>query len=217
MELSVQRRLLFLVAGTLLFPPIAKAQAPARGAAPAPMGYVLAPDGNEVRFIVREQLAGATLPNDAIGSTRAVTGTIVLDRSGKVDPSASRIVVFLDSLKSDQERRDRFIKRRTLVTDSFPTATFVPTELQGFPSKLPQSGALTFSILGDFTVHGVTKAVSWDVTANVAGGAIAGKATTHVQFGDFGMERPRVAIVLSVVDDIKLEFDFKFVPAPAGP
>jgi polyisoprenoid-binding protein YceI len=178
---------------------------------------VLAAEGSEARFIVREQLAGATLPNDAIGSTRAITGAIVLDRSGKVDRAASRIVVALDSLRSDQERRDRYIKRRTLVTDSFPTAEFVPTELQGFPATLPPAGALTFSILGDLTVHGVTRPVRWDVEATVEGGVLSGKATTHVQFGDFGMERPRVAIVLSVVDDIKLEFDFRFVPAPGGP
>lgn len=212
----MKHRLMILAIAALAAPALAAAQTASRGAAPAPSRYTLVPEGSEARFIVREQLAGATLPNDAIGSTRAISGTLVLDRSGKVDRAASRIVVALDSLKSDQERRDRYIKRRTLVTDSFPTAEFVPTELKGFPSKLPPSGPLAFTILGDLTVHGVTRPVSWEVAANVENGAIAGRATTHLHFGDFGMERPRVAIVLSVVDDIKLEFDFRFVP-PAGP
>lgn len=193
--------------------PAAMATAQSSKAKPAaPARYALTPE-SEARFVVREQLAGATLPNDAIGSTRALSGTIVLDAAGKVDRAASRIVVQLDSLKSDQERRDRYIKRRTLVTDSFPTAELVPTELRGFPAKLPASGAFTFTVVGDLTVHGVTRPTSWDVSANVAGGVVSGTATTHLQFADFGMDRPRVAIVLSVVDDIKLEFDFKFVPA----
>lgn len=204
----LRRSTLVLVAG-LLSPVALSAQTTAKPASGT--RYVLAPEGNEARFIVREQLAGVALPNDAIGATRAITGTIVLDKSGRVDRTVSRISVLLDSLTSDQARRDRYIKRRTLVTDSFPTADFVPTELKGFPARLPPSGALTFSILGDMTVHGVTKPMTWEVTATVENGTITGKATTRFQFADFGMERPRVAIVLSVVDDIKLEYDFRFV------
>ncbi len=196
----------------LMSPVTLQAQATAKPATGT--RYLLAPEGNEARFIVREQLAGATLPNDAVGSTRAISGAIVLDKSGRVDRSVSRIVVVLDSLKSDQDRRDRYIKRRTLVTDSFPTADFVPTELRGFPAKLPASGPITFAILGDLTLHGVTRPVSWEATATVNGSTIAGRATTRLKFGDFGMERPRVMVVLSVEDDIKLEYDFRFVAAP---
>jgi len=205
----VQRRYLLALMAGLMSPVGLFAQSNAR--APTGTHFVLAPEGNEARFIVREQLAGATLPNDAIGKTRAISGAIVLDQAGKVDRSASRITVLLDSLTSDQARRDRFIKRRTLVTDSFPTAEFVPRELKGFPAQLPKSGVLQFSILGDMTIHGVTRPMSWDVTATVDKGTITGKASTRFQFADFGMERPRVAIVLSVVDDIKLEYDFRFV------
>ncbi len=196
-----------------LLTPFAIAAAQTSKAKPsAPVRYALAPE-SEARFVVREQLAGATLPNDAIGSTRALSGIIVVDATGNVDRAASRIVVQLDSLKSDQERRDRYIKRRTLVTDSFPTAELVPTELRGFPAKLPLSGAFAFTVVGDLTVHGVTRPSTWDVSANVTGGVVSGTATTHLHFAEFGMDRPRVAIVLSVVDDIKLEFDFRFVPA----
>jgi polyisoprenoid-binding protein YceI len=205
----VTRRLLLLAFAAGALPAGASGQTPAKPSAPS--RYELT-QGSEARFVVREQLAGATLPNDAVGTTTAISGAIVLDQSGKVDRAASRIVVTLDSLKSDQERRDRYIKRRTLVTDSFPTAELVPTLLQGFPEKLPASGSFTFSVLGDLTVHGVTKPTVWDVRASVSGGVISGRATTHLKFGDFGMTRPRVMVVLSVEDDIKLEFDFRFVP-----
>ncbi|MGH7562004.1 MAG: YceI family protein [Gemmatimonadales bacterium] len=176
--------------------------------------YVVAP-GNEARFVVREQLASLKLPNDAIGKTSAVTGAIALDRSGKVDPAGSRITVDLRTLTSDEARRDNRIKRRTLVTDSFPTAELVVRELRGLPSRLPESGDLTLTLLGDLTVHGVTRPTTWAVAARVRGDTVSGRATTNVKFGDFNMDVPRVMVVLSIVDDIRLEYDFVFVREPA--
>jgi len=186
--------------------------------ATTPIRLTLSPTGNEARFVVREQLAGAELPNDAIGSTAAITGGILFDGNGKVDPAGSKITIDLTTLKSDRDRRDGFIKRRTIVTDSFPNAEFVVKEVRGLPAAFPNSGELTLTLVGDLTVHGVTKQQLWDATATFNGNDIRGKAVTHLKFGDYGMTQPRVAIVLSVVDDIKLEYDFHFVrEAPATP
>ena len=41
--------------------------------------YVVAPAGNEARYFAREQLAGVSFPNDAIGVTKGVSGAIVID------------------------------------------------------------------------------------------------------------------------------------------
>ena len=179
--------------------------------------YSPGPTGNEARFIVQEQLAGATLPSDAIGSTTAISGFIILDARGAVDTMVSQIRVDLTTLKSDQERRDRYIKRRTIGVDSFPTAVLRVKELRGFPTKLPATGAISFVVAGDLTIHGVTKPSLWEATATVNNGTISGRATTNFRFGDFGMERPRVMVVLSVADDIKLEYDFHFVAATGEP
>jgi len=183
----------------------------AQSAPTGPIRLTLAAQGNEARFIVREQLAGAELPNDAIGVTRAITGGITLDARGRVDSSASRISVDLTTLTSDRARRDNFIKRRTLVTDSFPTAELVVTGIRGLPATLPASGTMTLVLTGHLTIHGVTRPSTWDVTARVEGESILGLAVTRIKFGDFGMTQPRVAVVLSVVDDIRLEYDFHFV------
>lgn len=191
------------------------AKAPKPPAA-VPVHLALAPEGNEVRFVVREQLAGVELPNDAIGKTSAITGGILLDGTGKVDSSGSRISVDLATLKSDRDRRDGYIKRRTLVVDSFPTATLTVTELRGLPAVLPTSGTMTLMLVGNLTVHGVTKRTTWEVTAVANGDAFSGKASTHIKFGDFNMTQPRVPIVLSVVDDIRLEYDFQLVKQAPG-
>lgn len=213
----MRTKLISLVLSFLVTPAglVAQGTSPrdSKPASPGPIRYALAATGNLARFIVREQLAGATLPNQAIGTTSAITGGIVLDSKGAVDTANSVITVDLRTLESDRDRRDNYIKRRTLVVDSFPNAVLKVRELKGLPVELPASGTVTFTVLGDFTVHGVTKPSVWEATATVANGALTGKATTRVKFGDFGMERPRVMIVLSVEDDIKLEYDFHFVRA----
>lgn len=221
----MDRSTLPLLLAAILLPASLPAQAPAPGSsarntrpAPVPVQLVLAPEGNEVRFIVREQLVGVELPNDAVGRSKAITGQIRLDGTGKVDSSGSRISVDLATLTSDRDRRDNFIKRRTLVVDSFPAATLTVTELRGLPAVLPTSGTLALTLVGSLTVHGVTKPTTWSVTAVANGDSFTGKASTHVRFGDFNMAQPRVPIVLSVVDDILLEYDFHLVKqAPARP
>ncbi len=182
-------------------------------AAPARLKLVPAPDGNEARFRVKEQLAELTLPNLAVGATAGVSGAIVLE-NGRVVPAESKFSVDLATLKSDRERRDGYIKRRTLETDRFPTAELVIDSLPGLPDPIPASGTLSFELFGRLTIHGVTRPSSWQVTAEAKDGGFSGLAATRVKFEDFGMTQPRVAIVLSVEDDIGLEYQFHLVPAP---
>jgi polyisoprenoid-binding protein YceI len=186
----------------------------APAAAAAPRKFVVDATANEARYRVRERLMGKDLDNDAVGVTREVTGTLYVDAQGRIVRDSSRIVVVLTSLKSDSDRRDGFIRRRTLQSDSFPTATLVPTAIRGGTGALPTSGSATFELLGDLTVRGVTRPTVWKVTARADGGAVAGTAATAFTFKDFSLDQPRVPVVLSVADTIKLEYDFRFVQAP---
>lgn len=176
--------------------------------------YNVAP-GSEAEFQAREQLANHDLPTDAIGKTSNVTGTIVLDADGKVVSNQSKIVVDLSTLASDQSRRDNFIKGRTLQTSTYPDATFVPTALKGLPSPLPTTGQHTFQMIGNLTVHGVTKPVTWNVTAQANSGSVAGQASTTITFEDFGMSPPKAGPVLSVNDNLKLVVSLKLDRASA--
>jgi polyisoprenoid-binding protein YceI len=180
--------------------------------------YTIVPEASEARYRVREQLADRPLPSDAVGVTRAISGTIVVTPSGALVPERSRITVDLRTLQSDSSRRDNFIRRNTLETDRFPLAEFVPREIRGLPSPPPSSGDVSFEIVGDLTVHGVTRPTTWQVQARVGDGDVTGTATTSFTFADFEMSRPRVAVVLSVEDTIRLELDFRLTrsAAPSG-
>ena len=187
----------------------AKTAAAARTA--APIRFVIAPAGNEARYRVQEVLMGATLPNDAVGVTKSVSGTILAYPDGRVVKDSSKIVIRLDSLKSDKDRRDGFLRRRTLETEKFPTVELIPTEIRGFDGKLPASGTVNFQLVGDLVLKGVSRPTVWNVTARAEGQDVAGTATTAFTFKDAGLDQPKVPVVLSVADTIKLEYDFRFV------
>jgi polyisoprenoid-binding protein YceI len=164
--------------------------------------------GTEADFRVREQLARLSFPSDAVGKTSAITGSIVLGPDGKVVADQSKFTVDLTTLKSDSNGRDGFIKRNTIDVTTFPSAEFVITDVQGLPSPLPSSGKQSFKLVGNLTIHGVTRPATWTVDGQISGNDVTGLATTDFKFEDFGMSPPKAGPVLSVVDDVKLELNF---------
>src|SRR3954462_15795938 len=116
--------------------------------------YVVAPTGNEARYRVREQLAGFDLPKDAIGATKNVTGRVVIGADGKVVKDSSKVTIQLSDLKSDQGRRDNYLRRSTLETEKFPNAELVPVALEGLLMPIEPGSSQTFIVRGDLTVHG---------------------------------------------------------------
>jgi len=178
--------------------------------------YIVAPDGNEARYRVREQLAGFDLPKDAVGATNDIKGRIVIGADGRVVKESSKLIIELSTLKSDQARRDNFLRRSTLETAKYPQAELVPVALEGLLMPIAPGSSQTFSVRGDLTVHGATRPTTWQVTARGEGNGIVGTATTAFTFKDFGLEQPRVPVVLSVADTIRLEYDFHFVPDTAS-
>ncbi len=186
------------------------AGAHAQAAPDVAVRFVTAAEGNEARYRVREQLAGVEFPSDAVGTTTTVEGSIALDSKGAIVPGESSFTVDLTSLETDSRMRDNFIRRRTLETEQYPAATLVPRELRGV--TWPFSGETSFELLTDLTIRGVTRPVVWQVSARVVDGAVVGTATTSFTFEEFEMTKPRVARVLSVNDDIRLEYDFRLIP-----
>ncbi len=177
----------------------------------AAVTFRIVPDQSEARYRVREQLAALPFPSDAVGRTQAISGTVAFAADGSIISPASKVTVDLRTLRSDQARRDNFIRRNTLEVDRYPTAEFLPREARGLRWPLPTSGEATFQLVGDMTIHGTTRPVTWDVTARFDGNRVTGTATTSFKFEDFNMQVPRVAVVLSVEDNIRLEVDFTFV------
>jgi len=58
---------------------------------------------------------------------------------------------------------------------------------------------------GTLDVHGVQKEVTWDVKANKSGNVLTGLATLKVNFGDFGLQVPNIAGIVTVQDGLTLQ------------
>jgi polyisoprenoid-binding protein YceI len=168
----------------------------------------LVPGGSEARYRAQEVLVGRGFA-EAVGRTRDVTGGILLDAAGTVMTEQSRVTIDLRTLQSDERMRDNYARRTTLQTDVYPTADFVIGAAPGLPSPLPATGPAAFQLVGDLTIHGVTRPVTWQVNASFEGGEVTGTATTDTRFTDFAMEPPRAGPVLSIEDALRLEIDFR--------
>jgi polyisoprenoid-binding protein YceI len=198
---------------TTLFAPLLAVVVAAAPMAP-PLHFTVAPDGNEARYRVREQLLHHDLPNDAVGKTTAISGAITIAPNGTIDTGASKITIDVTTLKSDQDRRDGYVQHRLLETEQYPTVTFVPTSITGIALPLPSSGPQHFDMMGELTVHGVTRPTVWHLTAENHGNDLTGSGYTQFTFADVSLQQPHVPVLLSVADTIKLEYDFHFVRQP---
>lgn len=156
---------------------------------------------------VREQLVRVPAPNDAVITITGAEGRFTLNPDGTF-ASGSKISVDMTTITTDDRQRTESIRRDPLEVTRFRTAELVPTKTIGLALPLARSGDFAFQLLGDLTLHGVTKAVTFDVKATRADNKLTATATANPswKFGDFGMSPPTSFSVLSIVDEIRMEF-----------
>jgi len=164
--------------------------------------------GSKAEYRVREQLARLNFPNDAVGATESVAGALVVRPDGTFTGD-SKLTVDMRTLRTDEPKRDGFVRENTLETNRYPLAEFVPRRYTGLPASLPTSGGATFKLIGDLTLHGVTAEQAWDVAATFAGDTVNAKATTQFNFAKYKITIPRIFGLLSVDDAIRLELNVR--------
>ncbi len=183
-------------------PPSAPATSPS-GAVTFTLG-----EGTIARYKVEEVLA-RTGSWTATGETTEVAGQLAFDADGALIPAESRVIVQAATLATDSDRRDRYVRERTLNASQYPEIVFSPTATDGLPAPLTAAqGNINFTITGDLTIRDQTRPTTWSATADFAAATISGVASVEFTFADFAMDKPSVPIVLSVEDTIRLEIDF---------
>jgi polyisoprenoid-binding protein YceI len=203
-------------AGTPLPAPTVQTDPPT--ATPTPtVAVTSAPQANAITWTVdaaskatirvREQLARLPAPNDAIITITGAQGTFTLNPDGTF-ATGSKISVDMNTITTDDRQRTDSIRRDPLEVTRFRTSELVPKKATGLTLPLARSGDFTFQLTGDLTLHGVTKSVTFDVKATRTNGKLTATATANPswKFGDFGMRPPSSFSVLSIVDEIRMEF-----------
>jgi polyisoprenoid-binding protein YceI len=163
--------------------------------------------GSFVGYRVREQLSYLSAPNDAVGRTGAVSGTLRI-AGNRVE--AASVQADLRQLASDESRRDNAIRGRALESDRFPTATFqlsAPIVLPGSPARGQQ---VNVQGRGRLTVHGVTREVTLPLQGRWDGDTVQMAGRLPVQLSDFGIQPPQFGPVVSIEQNATIELQLLF-------
>ena len=183
-----------------------EAQAPA----PAPVEFSIVAAESEASFTLEEDLRGTR--TTVIGSTTEVGGSIMVDLA---DPSASMIGTVLinaRTLETDNSFRNRALRSQILrsAQDEHEFIIFEPRSLGNFSADSVAVGeTITFEVLGDLTVVGVTRSVTFSVSVTLDSETqLSGSASVNLLHADFGLVIPDVPSVANVTDDVDLKLEF---------
>jgi len=190
----------------VLTTPAANLSCPTNGTSPkAATTFTIVSNQSQASYTAHETLVGQGA-HTAVGKTNAIIGHLMFDSSG-MPVACSRFDVDLRTLTSDNARRDNFLYHNTLQTEQYPLATFILASVQGLSKPLANGQTASFTLIGNLTIHGVTKLVSWSGTATLDGNTLKGSATTTFNMPDFDITPPVVGPVLGLSQTVRLDVD----------
>ena len=157
-------------------------------------------------YRVKEKLARLPVQSDAVGRTSALTGTVTLAKEGDdLKATAAELEVDLTQLKSDIGQRDNRIKDLGLESNKFPTSNFELSTPVAVPAAALNGSQAKVEVVGDLTLHGVTKSVTIALDVQLDGDRIELVGSLSFPFSDFGMTPPNIGGFVTVEPDATLE------------
>lgn len=176
--------------------------------APPAVAYTIDASHSSVGFKIRHFMV-----NNFRGGFSGIAGDVVFDSS---NPANTKINATIDAatLHTHDARRDAHVKGPDFLdVDKFPTITFVS-------KQVTPDGHYQWKILGDLTMHGVTKEVTLDCESaeaeskdpwgRIRSGA---SAETTIKRSDFGLTSNVVletgGVMLS--DDVHIHIDIELL------
>ncbi|MEE2682704.1 MAG: YceI family protein [Actinomycetota bacterium] len=170
-----------------------------------------------VGFRIDEELVGIG-GKTVVGRTPGITGSfriedtrILSSEDGGAQGQISTIVADMTRLITDDSGRNNAIKRQAIETDIYPEASFVITESIDFSSETDIKTGFVTEVVGDLTIHGITRSETVTLNASFDGSRILVYGELGpIQLADYEIEKPRSAVVLSVEDRAIMEFQLYF-------
>ncbi|HZH02929.1 MAG TPA: YceI family protein [Myxococcaceae bacterium] len=166
---------------------------------------------SQVGFSIRHLMV-----SNVKGEFAKVTGTLTLDEKD-VTQSSAQAVIDAASINTRDPKRDEHLRSPDFFdVAKYPTITFKSKSVRKAGDKL--------KIVGDLTMHGVTREVTLDATAPTREVVFNGltktglTATTQINRKDFGiswnkaLDNGGIALGEEVAIALELEFDKKVSP-----
>ena len=171
--------------------------------------WTIDPVHSSVEFAVRHLMITTVK-----GRFTDVQCTVVLDEANPSAASAE-ITIGAASIDTREPQRDAHLRSADFFdAEKFPTLTFRSTSVRSISAD-------GFTLVGDLTIHGVTREVALEVTSEGRtkdpwGGERAGySATTKIKRSEFGLTWNQLLETggLAVSDDVKITLDVQLVQA----
>lgn len=183
--------------------PVVAEGKPAESKPVAGVTYKIVAAESQASYEVKEVFLVDALNVTAVGTTRAISGHLVLDNGSLQGTS---VVVDVTQLKSDQRNRDNALKDRGLETNTYKTAEFTVTAMEGGPIAAGQEVAV--KLTGKALIHGQERELTWEGQAKLEGDTLRLTAEVSFQLSHFGIEPPNIAGRIRVAEDAKLKIEF---------
>jgi polyisoprenoid-binding protein YceI len=176
--------------------------------APSAVAYTIDPAHSSAGFKIRHLMIAYIR-----GGFGGVTGDVIFDPN---NPANTKINASINAttLYTQDEKRDAHVKGADfLETDKYPAFTFVS-------KKVTADGKNRWKVLGDLTLHGVTKEATLDVESagaeakdpwgNLRTGA---EATAVIRRSDYGLKfnAPLETGGVMLSDDVHVHLDIELI------
>ena len=185
-------------------PAVQPSPAPPTATAPSDNSIYVVGEGSETTFTVREELVRLPTPFDAVIRTTEISGEINLADGRSV------VTIDLHTLSSDEEFRDRYIKR-AMFPDS-RTANFTVDSIDDVVDSLSEGETITRAVEGILGIRGIEVPLTFKVEARLDGDVLHVLGRTTFTWEQLEIPVPRARSVVSVADEVRVEVLLRATP-----
>jgi polyisoprenoid-binding protein YceI len=168
--------------------------------------------GSMAGYRVQEVLVGQNAT--AVGRTSKIWGSLAIAGS---TVTKGTFTVDMASVVSDQSERNARFDGSIMDVSQYPTATLTlsaPIDLGAIPAE----GAVAhYDAVGNLDMHGVTKSVSFPVTAERVGSSIDVLADIPITFSEWNIANPSIGGFVTTANNGTLEVLLHLTQGPGNP
>jgi polyisoprenoid-binding protein YceI len=149
-----------------------------------------------IAFKVRHLLGAAK------GNFSKFSGTIVVDREHP-EQSSVNVKIAAASIDTGIAKRDEHLREGLFNVAKYPEITFKSRQVK-------ETGANSGQIVGDFTMHGVTREITLNVQLVSNGGTRWRATTAPLRRSEFGLVFSKTAETMSgIADDVAVDIEIE--------
>ena len=168
--------------------------------------------GSTAGYRVQEVLLGQSAT--AVGRTNKIWGSLTIAGS---TVTKGTLTVNMATVVSDQSQRNARFAGPIMDVSRYPTATLTLTSPISL-GTIPAAGSVTkYNAVGDLDLHGVTRSVSFPVSAERVGSEVDVLANISIPFSEWNIANPSIGGFVTTANTGTLEVLLHLTQGPGNP